>query len=184
MEIDDTPVSEWGIVKILTVVLCFAIFVSPFLPQYWYEEEITNPITLEVVDTEDKDVNGFDDESIGGASNGQLYILCSLFILTFIFIGHEITIDIQGKKQRINELLSMAFATIMFVHSASFAWWFTDQMDDQYVDAGVGLGVYLVVFCSLILMLTTYLLWRERERPGFEFVSDRRDDLSPAADGR
>jgi len=184
MEIDDTPVSQWGILKIVTVVLCLAILTSPFLPQYWYQEETINPVTLEVIDTEDKNVNGFDDDSLGGASNGQLYIICSLFVLVFIFIGHEITIDIQGKKQRINELLSMSFAFIMFVHSASFAWWLTDLMDDQYKDAGVGVGVSLVVFCSLILMLTTYLLWRERERPGFEFVSDRRDDLSPAADGR
>ncbi len=184
MEIDDTPVSQWGILKMLTVVLCLAIFVSPFLPQYWYEEETRHAITLEVIDTEDKDVNGFDDDSVGGASNGQLYVLCSMFILGFIFIGHEISVEIRGDKQRINELLAMAFAFVMFVHSASFSWWLADQLEDQYTDAGVGVGVYLVVFCSLILMLTTYLLWRERERPDFAIVTDKREDLAPTADGR
>ncbi len=155
--IDDTPPMEWGIIKIIVVLLCVGLFFAPFLPWMWEDNEIFDF---------NKEWDGLDDDMYANPSISYTVWLITLFALIFLFIGYEISIDIDGDRKRMNELIAAMLFFILFILSASFYYKLNDISEDwasqSGVDVGVGIGLVLVVIAAFLNMILCTVLWKQK----------------------
>lgn len=153
--IDVSSPMKWGIVKIIAVVLCLLIIVGVFLPWSWYEVKTTG-VTVH------HESVGIDDYS-----ESYMIIFATLFSLLFIFLSYNINVSISNKPQRINELLSGLLALLIFLDSANMARIISKQAANvragsTSVSMGIGSGIWLIVISSFLLMIFSFLLWKQR----------------------
>ena len=157
--IDTSPPMKWGLVKIVSVLLCILIIVGVFLPWAWYETKTAGTTTH------------YDSTGIDDYSQAYTIIFSALFSLLFIFLSYNININIQDGAKRINELFSGMLALLVFLDSANLARIISKRASETSMSTGsystsigVGSGLWLVVISSFLLMIFSFLLWRQKSQ--------------------
>jgi len=167
--IDTTSPMDWNKFKILTVLLCLGMLAGPFMSWFWIENEYPGWMGLQ---TDRDDINGYDDDHWAGGPMSNMIILATFIILMFVFLGYDITIDMEGESKRINELFPAVIAFMIFMLSASYAYKLNDELsdwNDETTTTGIGFGLLLIVICSLLIMVISVIWWRSRMDEDFFF---------------
>lgn len=163
---------KWGWVKIISVLLCILIIVGVFLPWFWVEGK------AQVLGHEK--IEHYDSVGINDYPASYPILFSALFCLFFIFFKPDINID----KRRINELLPIPFAFLVFTYCVSLASKINEEISkySNYptsagesvtvlgktysavysIDGGVGTGFVMIAASSFLLMIFSFLLWKQR----------------------
>ncbi|MDI6917930.1 MAG: helix-hairpin-helix domain-containing protein [Thermoplasmatales archaeon] len=191
--IDVSSPMKWGIVKTISVLLCILIIVGVFLPWFWVEGEVQ---VLGQEKTEHYDSIGINDYPAS-----YPIIFSSLFCLFFIFLSHDINININ-KPRRINELFPGMLAFLIFVYCISLASKINEEISkytSKYptsvsesvtvlgktysagysIDGGVGSGFVLIAVSSFLLMIFSFLLWKQKSHGTVTAATPTSSQVSP-----
>lgn len=159
--IDLSSPTKWGIFKIAVVVLCLLIVVGVFLPWSWFETK--TKVSGVVETTVRKEAVGTD------WTDSWLIFFAALFSLFFVFLNYNINLNIENRPRRINELLSGMFAFLIFADSAVCANKINKDIGEATVSTGyanvsggIGAGLWIIVISSFLLMIFSFLLWKQR----------------------
>ncbi|MCG2827326.1 MAG: helix-hairpin-helix domain-containing protein [Thermoplasmatales archaeon] len=173
--IDVSSPMKWGWVKTISVLLCILIIIGVFLPWFWVEGK------AQVLGQEK--IDHYDSIGIDDYPASYPIIFSALFCLFFIFFKPDISID----KRRINELLTIPFAFLVFTYCISLASKINEEISkytSQYptsagesvtvlgktysagysIDGGVGTGFVMIAASSFLLMIFSFLLWKQKKQ--------------------
>ena len=172
--IDVSSPMKWGLVKIISVLLCILIIIGVFLPWFWVEGK------AEVLGHEKTE--HYDSVGINDYPASYPIIFSALFCLFFIFFKPDINID----KRRINELFPISFAFLVFTYCISLASKINEEISrySNYptsggesvtvlgktysagysIDGGVGTGFVMIAASSFLLMIFSFLLWKQKSQ--------------------
>lgn len=177
--LDVSSPMKWGIVKIISVLLCILIIVGVFFPWFWVEAKVQ-------ISGYEK-IDHYDSVGINDYPASYPIIFSALFSLLFIFLSYDININVPNKPRRINELFSGIFAFLIFMYCVSLAYKVNEEISkytSRYptsasesitllgktysgsasINGGVGAGFVLIAASSFLLMIFSFLLWRQKSQ--------------------
>lgn len=175
--IDVSSPMKWGWIKTISVLLCILIIVGVFLPWFWVEGK------AEVLGHEKTD--HYDSIGINDYPASYPIIFSALFCFFFIFFNYDVNININ-RPRRVNELFPIMFAFLIFVYCVSLASKINEEISkysnyptstggsitvlgktytgSAAISGGVGTGFVLIATCSFLLMIFSFLLWKQKNQ--------------------
>jgi len=187
--IDVSSPMKWGWVKTISVLLCVLIIVGVFLPWFWVEGK------AQVLGHEK--IDHYDSVGINDYPASYPIIFSALFCLFFIFFKLDINID----KRRINELLTIPFAFLVFTYCISLASKINEEISKYsnyptsagesvtvlgktytasvIISGGVGTGFVLIATCSFLLMIFSFMLWKQKSQGTVTATTPTSSQISP-----
>jgi hypothetical protein len=159
--IDISDPMGWSLWKKLAALMALLLMVGVFLN--WGTLEVDVDIgNVHTVTTQ----NGID------WTEGPTIVLSGLFAAFFLITGYPMSLYKDGKHIRMNELLAGLMGFLAFVNAAKIYAEHAESVEKlnettaySTVTYTIGAGVYLIVAASFLLMIFSFLLWREKCAP-------------------
>jgi len=171
----DMNIEKWSISRKLAVVMPIVIIIGVFLPWYSMSYEVTTHGYTQRTLIIEKGTEYTEAMSI---------IFASLFALFFLVLGYEVALNMPSNRLRINEILAIMFGFLVFVNTLIIANEISEDMAQKRaqiqglatISGGVGYGLYICIIGAFLLMLFSFLSWKEKTMPEEESREDAVED--------
>ncbi len=149
---------KWSWWKKLACLMVLLLIIGVFLT--WGKTEVLVGDTVNTATSH----NGMD------WTEGWSLVFTGLFAGFFLITGYTIYVNKDGEELRINELLTGMLAFIAFINAAKVYSTHKESAGEVIqgsvtVTTSIGVGVYLILAASFLLMVFSYLLWKEMSNP-------------------